>query len=84
MRTLGALTTATAILVALTGCTPEDEPTVDLDRDRVRAPVVREADPEACRQIEAQKAVNARLHKDGYAEDYSDEYDQLADAAGCD
>lgn len=41
------------------------------------------ADPELCKQIEAQRDVNARLHSDGYADDYTAEYDKLLDANNC-
>lgn len=43
----------------------------------------RQVDEEMCAQIDSQRAINARLHRDGYADDYSAEYDRLERNAGC-
>ena len=36
-----------------------------------------------CEEIAAQRKVNERLHADGYADDYSEEWDAMANAQGC-
>lgn len=60
----------------------ESQPVIEQAPARV-APAPRVVDQEMCDNIEAQRSINARLHKDGYADDYSAEYDKLARAQGC-
>lgn len=40
-------------------------------------------DPELCETIRMLRDTNKRLYDDGYADDYSAEYDQQLRAAGC-
>ena len=77
MRRAAAVVPLLALMLA--GCGPEQAaPTV------VPAPapvVTREA--AICEQIRAQMDVNQRLHADGYANDYGDQYRSLLRAQGC-
>jgi len=40
-------------------------------------------DPDTCEMLYAQRSVNDRLNRDGYADDYGQDWDDLIDAAGC-
>lgn len=75
-----------AAMFALTACDQTaDEARVTVTKTVEReAQPAREVDPAECAQIDSQRAINARLHRDGLADDYSAEYDRLARNAGCD
>jgi hypothetical protein len=82
---LGGMRPAVAVvfaLLALAGCGP-DEQVAPVRTVTVTQPAPAIAEDPACEGIRAQKAVNARLHADGYADDYSAEYDALLRAQNC-
>ena len=73
--------------LALAGCVAPDEdsaPATVTETVTVEAePAAREYDRGKCDLIASQKAINTRLHRDGYADDYGAEWDRLADVEGC-
>lgn len=81
---------AACIALALTGC----DRTTDAARETVTETVTRQVvapqpapeplfDKQQCDSFIAMRDANKRLARDGYADDYSAEYDQHLRAGGC-
>lgn len=78
-----------AVTAVLSGCDGDHETAVVTVTETVTVPahptqqVPAPLDPEYCKQIELQRNANERLHRDGYADDYTDLYDQMLDTYNC-
>lgn len=69
------------LALLLAGCGPEQAAPTVVPAPAPAPVVTRE--PAICEQIRAQMDVNQRLHADGYAADYGDQYRSLLRAQGC-
>lgn len=86
MSARGWAACAAVAVVMLSGCDQRAEPAVVTvtktvaPRQADREPIL---DESACEQIRVMRDTNRKLAEDGYAEDYTAQYDQQLRAGGC-
>lgn len=87
MSARGWAACAAAVVMMLSGCDQQAEPAVVTVTKTVAPP--RQADQEpllderTCEQIRVMRDTNRKLAQDGYAEDYTAQFDRQLRAGGC-